>query len=179
MSTKDIMVEFIPLNVNLHKSHLIKLNEEYLTWIEGEMQKRYNIDMVLLLGISVEKYVEKSLEELSSYLPPEGIYYIIQNENLIIGMGALRKLKKGIGEIKRMYIKSKYRGNGYGKKILELLLEKGKEFGFSSIRLDTGEFMSAAHQVYRLAGFQERGQYSESEVPEFFLPYWLFMEKSL
>ncbi len=92
-------------------------------------------------------------------------------------MGALRTLKKGIGEIKRMYIKPNYRGNGYGKKILELLLKKGKEFGFSSIRLDTGEFMSAAHQVYRLAGFQERGQYSESEVPEFFLPYWLFMEK--
>ncbi|MBY8980911.1 MAG: GNAT family N-acetyltransferase [Candidatus Lokiarchaeota archaeon] len=173
------MVEFIPINLGLHKSHLIKLNEEYLTGIEGEMQKRYNIDLVLLLGISVGKYVEKSLEEFSSYLPPEGIYYVIQKNSSIIGMGALRTLKKGIGEIKRMYIKPKYRRNGYGKKMLELLLEKGKEIGFSSIRLDTGKFMSAAHQVYRLAGFQERGQYPESEVPEFFLPHWLFMEKSL
>lgn len=173
------MVEFIPINLGLHKSHLIKLNEEYLTGIEGEMQKRYNIDLVLLLGISVGKYVEKSLEEFSSYLPPEGIYYVIQKNSSIIGMGALRTLKKGIGEIKRMYIKPKYRRNGYGKKMLELLLEKGKEIGFSSIRLDTGKFMSAAHQVYRLAGFQERGQYPKSEVPEFFLPHWLFMEKSL
>ena len=138
------MVEFIPIDLDLHKSHLIKLTEEYLTWIEGEMQKRYNIDMVLLLGVSVEKYVEKSLKELSSYLPPKGIYYIIQKNSSIIGMGALRTLKMGIGEIKRMYIKPRYRGNGYGKKVLELLLEKGKEFGFSSIRLDTGEFMSAA-----------------------------------
>ena len=173
------MVEFIPYNLDMHKSQLVKLNEEYLTWIKDEMRKRYNIDMVLLLGISVAKYVEKSFKELSSFLPPKGFYYVIRVNNSIIGMGALRTLKMGIGEIKRMYIKPKYRRNGYGKKMLELLLEKGNEFGFSSIRLDTGEFMSAAHQVYRLAGFQERGQYPESEVPEFFLPHWLFMEKSL
>ena len=173
------MVEFIPINVNLHKSHLIQLNEEYLTWIASEMRKRYNIDMVLLMGISVSKYVEKTIEDLSSYLPPEGIYYLIQNDNSIFGMGALRTLKEGIGEIKRMYIKPKYRGNGYGKKILELLLKNGKEFGFSSIRLDTGDYMAAAHQVYRFARFQERERYLESEVPTFFLPHWLFMEKFL
>ena len=92
-------------------------------------------------------------------------------------MGALRKLNKNIGEIKRMYIKPKYRGKGFGKEMLGLLLKKGKEFGFSSIRLDTGKFMVAAQQVYRLAGFQEREQYLESEVPTNFLPYWLFMEK--
>ncbi|GAH09307.1 unnamed protein product [marine sediment metagenome] len=78
-----------------------------------------------------------------------------------------------------MYIRPNYRGNGYGKKILELLLKKGEEFGFSSIRLDTGEFMTAAHRVYRSAGFQECERYLESEVPEFFLPHWLFMEKFL
>ncbi|NVM45809.1 MAG: GNAT family N-acetyltransferase [Candidatus Lokiarchaeota archaeon] len=171
------MVEFIPTNLELHKQHLISLNEDYLTWIASEMQERYEINMVLLMGKTVSKYVENSIEDLSSYVPPTGIYYIIQKDSSIIGMGALRTLKKSIGEIKRMYIKPNYRGNGYGKKILELLLEKGKEFGFSSIRLDTGEFMTAAHRVYRLAGFQERERYLESEVPTFFLSHWLFMEK--
>jgi len=37
--------------------------------------------------------------------------------------------------------------------------------------------MAAAQRVYRLAGFQERERYLESEVPTFFLPLWLFMEK--
>lgn len=170
-------MDFIPIKSELHKSSLITLNEEYLTWIVGEMQKRYNIDMVMLMGISVQKYVENNIDDFLSYFPPESIYYIIQNNSSIFGMGAIRKLRKGIGEIKRMYIKPEYRGNGYGKEILELLLRKGKEFGFSSIRLDTGEFMVAAHQVYRKAGFQERARYLESEVPEFFLPHWLFMEK--
>ena len=171
------MVDFIPLKLELHKSNLTALNEEYLSWIAIEMQQRYKIDMELLLGVSVREFVKKFLEELSSYLPPEGIFYVLQVNSLIIGMGALRKLKKGVGEIKRMYIKPKYRGNGYGKEMLELLLKKGQEFGFSSIRLDTGKFMATAHQVYRLAGFQEREGYPESEVPNFFLPHWLFMEK--
>lgn len=173
------MVEFIPIKLELHKSHLINLNEEYLSWIADEMQQRYSIDTESLLGESIREYAKNSLEELSSYIPPDGIYYIIQIKSSIIGMGALRKLKKGIGEIKRMYLRSKYRGNGYGKEMLELLIKKGQEFGFSSIRLDTGKFMAAAQQVYQLAGFQIRERYIESEVPTFFLPHWLFMEKFL
>ena len=171
------MVDFIPINLELHKSHLLNLNFEYLSWIVDEMRQRYNIDLELQMGVNIREYTTKFLEELSSYLPPDGIYYMIKKNNSIIGMGALRKIKSGVGEIKRMYIKPKYRGNGYGKELLEQLLKKVKEFGFSSVRLDTGEFMTAAHRVYRLAGFQEREQYIESEVPTFFLPHWLFMEK--
>ena len=171
------MVEFIPTNLDLHKSHLIELTEEYFTWIRDEVQKRYNIDSFSIIGESILEYSEKTLEELTSFIPPEGIYYIIQINGSIIGMGALRTIKKGIGEIKRMYIQPKYRGKGYGKRILEVLLNKGLEFRFSSIRLDTGEFMTTAQKIYRLAGFQIRERYLESEVPTSFLPYWLFMEK--
>ena len=173
------MVDFIPINLELHKSHLINLNVEYLTWIVVEMRQRYDIDLELQMGVNIREYTTKFLEELSSYLPSNGIYYLMQINNSIIGMGALRKLITGIGEIKRMYIQTKYRGNGYGKELLDKLLKKGIEFGFSSFRLDTGDFMTAAHKVYRLAGFQERERYLESEVPESFLPHWLFMEKFL
>ena len=171
------MVEFIPINLELHKTELITLNEEYLSWIMDEMKKRYNIDLEKLTGVSVNEYTNNFLKDLSVYFPPEGIYYLIQVENSIIGMGALRTLKKSVGEIKRMYIRPKYRGNGYGKKILKILLKKGREFGFTSFRLDSGKFMTTAHRVYRLAGFHERERYPESEVPTFFLPHWLFMEK--
>ncbi len=171
------MVEFIPYNLDLHKSHLIKLTEEYFTWINDEVQKHYNIDTFSIIGESILEYAKKTLEDLTSYIPPEGIYYIIQKNGFIIGMGALRTIKKGIGEIKRMYIQPNYRGNGYGKEMLKLLLQKGKEFGYSSVRLDTGEFMTAAQQVYQLAGFQERERYLESEVPTSFIIHWLFMEK--
>lgn len=173
------MIEFIPINLDLHKSHLIKRNEEYLTWLASEMQQRYNINTVSILGESILEYAEKTLEELSSYVPPEGIYYILQIKEKIGGMGALRKLKKDVGEIKRMYIKPEYRKKGYGKAMLIQLLKKGKEFGFSTIRLDTGKFNDAAQYIYRSAGFQERKKYPESEEPAQFQPFWLYMEKSM
>jgi len=99
------MAEFIPINVNLHKSHLINLTEEYFNWINEEVQQRYNIDTFSLIGESILEYTKKTLENLSSYLPPEGIYYVLQVKGKIGGMGALRKLKIDVGEIKRMYIK--------------------------------------------------------------------------
>ena len=105
------MVEFVPVNIDLHKSHLIKLSEDYFTWLTGEVQKRYNIDKVSIMGESIHEYVEKTLEDLTSYIPPEGIYYVLQVKKRIGGMGALRKLKKDVGEIKRMYIKPEYRKN--------------------------------------------------------------------
>ena len=173
------MVEFIPINLDLHKSHLLKLTEEYFTWINDEVQQRYSIDTFSIIGESILEYAEKTLEHLSSYLPPEGIYYILLIKGKIGGMGALRKLKIDIGEIKRMYIKPEYRKKGYGKAMLKQLLKKGKEFGFSTVRLDTGKFMDAAQYVYRSAGFQEREKYPETEVPPQFQPFWLYMEKSL
>jgi len=173
------MVEFIPINLGLHKSHLIKLNEEYLTWIISEMQQRYNINPISIFGESILEYAEKTLEQLLSYLPLEGFYYVLQIKEEIGGMGALRKLKRNVGEIKRIYIRPEYRKKGYGKEMLTQLLKKGKEFGFSTIRLDTGEFMDAAQYVYRSAGFQEGDKYPESEVPPQFQPFWLYMEKTL
>ncbi len=173
------MAEFIPINLDLHKSHLIKLTEEYFTWISDEVQKRYNIDTSSIAGESLLEYAEKTLEDLTSYIPPEGIYYVLQIKQRIGGMGALRTLKKDVGEIKRMYIKPEYRKKGYGKAMLNQLLKKGKEFGFSTVRLDTGKFMVAAQYVYRSAGFREREIYPETEAPPQFQPFWLYMEKSL
>ena len=52
-------------------------------------------------------------------------------------------------------------------------------FGCSRILLDTGQFMTTAQNVYRVAGFKEIEKYPESEVPPEMQPYWLYMEKKL
>ncbi|UCH02861.1 MAG: GNAT family N-acetyltransferase [Candidatus Bathyarchaeota archaeon] len=94
-------------------------------------------------------------------------------------MGALKKLEDGIGEIKRMYIRPEHRGQGYGKTILNRLIDKSRELGYSTIRLDTADFMTTAQSMYRSAGFTMRDKYSGSEIPEWYQPYTVFMEKKL
>jgi GNAT superfamily N-acetyltransferase len=62
-------------------------------------------------------------------------------------MGAFRKINKNLREVKRINLRPNYRGNGYGKLLLDKLLKVGKEFGCSRILLDTGPFMNAAQHV--------------------------------
>ena len=94
-------------------------------------------------------------------------------------MGALRQIREKAGEIKRMYIRQRYRGKGYGKALLQQLLQKAKEFGYNSVYLDSGRFMTAAHKLYLSSGFIECNEYPETEIPLQFRPKWLFMEKAL
>jgi len=120
-----------------------------------------------------------SVEQLSSYKPPEGIYYILQIDGNVAGMGALRKIKTNFGEVKRMYIRPENRGKGLGKALLQQILRKAKEFQFSTIRLETGKFMTTAQYIYHEAGFREIDEYPEIETPLPLRPYWLFMEKKI
>ena len=173
------MIEYIPIDLRIHKSLLIDLNDEYLSWIAEEVMKHYKIDVVSLLGQPIRDYAKISVEELTSYVPPEGVFYILKIKKNVVGMGAFIKLNVNTGVIKRMYIRPNYRGKGFGKGLLRHLLNKGKEFGCSRILLDTGLFMTAAQHVYRSAGFQEREIYPETEVPPGLQPYWIYMEIKL
>jgi len=52
----------------------------------------------------------------SSLRPPDGVIYLLVDDgDIVAGMGAIRKVSDEIGEIKRMYIRPLYRGRGYGK----------------------------------------------------------------
>lgn len=175
------MVKSVPADISIHRSILVELNIEYLDWVLNEVQKRYDIDMRTSTAgePTVPEYVESNIESLASYKPQEGIFYLLQEGEEFVGMGAIHRLKKDVGEIKRMYIRPKLRGKGFGKALLQQLLAKGKEFGFSAVYLDTALFMKTAQHIYRSAGFSEREQYPESEIPQPIRHLWLYMEKRL
>ena len=172
------MVEFVPFDMNVHKKEYVKLNIELITWISDQLGDNYQLDAISTIGQTIPEYVDDHLKVLTSLKPPEGIIYLVVVEGDIAGMGALRKLSNEIGEIKRMYIRPFYRGRGYGKQMLNRLLEVGRKFGCSSFLLETSKFMTVAQHIYRAAGFIEREEYPESETPTVFRQYQLFMEKT-
>ena len=173
------MLKFIPLDLCIHQGPLLKLNKEHLLWISQKESEIYNINLESEIGIKIEFYVEECVKEFSNIYPPDGIYYILFIKNKPIGMGALKKISAGIGEIKRMYIRPKHRGKGYGKSLLNKLLTMAKEYNFTVIRLDTAIYMRAAQKIYRAAGFCEREKYPETEVPKAMQSHWLYFERSL
>ncbi len=172
------MVELVPFDLNVHKKEYVKLNIELITWISEQLRDNYQLDSVSIIGQTIPEYVDDHLKDLTSLKPPDGIVYLLVVEGNIVGMGALRKLGNEVGEIKRMYIRPFYRGRGYGKQMLNKLLEVGSKFGYSSFLLETSKFMTVARHIYKSVGFVEREEYPEIETPTAFRQYQIFMEKT-
>jgi len=171
------MAEFVPFDLNVHKEVFVELNVEFITWIADQLRENYQLDSVSKIGQTIPEYVDAHLEDLTSLKPPDGVIYLLVDDGDVAGMGAIRKLSDEVGEIKRMYIRPLYRERGYGKQMLNKLLEVGREFGCSSFLLETSKFMTVAQHIYKSAGFIEREEYPESETPEIFRSYQIFMEK--
>jgi len=177
-------VRFLPVDLRIHRSQVFDLNVEYMNWWSKGIEECFRTDLATLLGWSKKAVESKKREYLTSEVEklcsdPHGVYYLLVLVDSIIGMGALQRIRDKAGEIKRMYVRPSYRGKGYGKALLQQLLQRAKEFGYSSVYLDSGRFMTTAHNLYRSLGFIECNEYPETEIPPQFRPQWLFMVKTL
>ena len=173
-------VHFLPIDLHVHRSQVFDLMVEYSEWMAKEISEHFKIDILAARGIScIREYVASDFDRLISEVSSRGVFYLVEFEGVIIGMGALDQIREKTGAIKRMYIRPSYRGKGYGKALLQQLLQKAREFGYYSVYLDSGRFMTTAHKLYRSFGFIECNEYPETEIPPQFRPQWLFMEKTL
>ncbi len=173
-----MMIKFHVYDRALHRTEFIEMNRSYLNWMRDKCLSYFELDMVDTIG-PINNYVENSLPDFESLVPPESIIYIISFDGNIVGMGGLKRYNDDIAEIKRMYVKPDFRGKNLGTKMMNKLIETAKEFGYSKLRLDTGPISKVAQKVYKSAGFYEIEEYPEAEVPQIVRFDWNFMEKIL
>lgn len=78
-------------------------------------------------------------------------------------------------ELQKMYFHPKARGRGFGKKLIQLCLEKAKELAYSHVYLETLEEMHEARSLYESVGFKyidhRMGATGHSSCPVFMLKY--------
>lgn len=146
---------------------------EYLQWANQEVNKHFGVNF------DIKTMLDEDMEMLDKFLPPDGRLLLAKQDEGAAGLACMKKLKENTAEIKRMYVRSAYRGKGIGKALIERLFVEAGETGYTRIWLDSARFMKAAHALYRSSGFQEIEPYPESEIPADFQPNWIFMEKVL
>jgi ribosomal protein S18 acetylase RimI-like enzyme len=99
------------------------------------------------------------------YAPPEGRLLLAEYERQLAGCGALHRLEPEICEMKRLYLRSAFRGKGLGRALTETLIGEARSIGYRRMRLDTVEpMMKDAVSLYRRLGFKEIAPYRPNPI---------------
>jgi len=104
------------------------------------------------------------------YAPPDGRLLLAEYEGPLAGCVALHKLAlqrgdDGICEMKRLYLRPQFRGQGLGRALAERIIAEARQIGYRRMRLDTVEpVMKDAVAMYRKIGFKEIAPYRPNPI---------------
>ena len=132
-----------------------------------EIQKADNVAIAqvirdVLIEHNVPKvgtaYADPSLNFMfENYSEEKSAYFVVENEGKIIGGAGIAPLENGpkeICELQKMYFLPEARGLGLGAKLMEVCLEKARQFEFKKCYLETMPYMTNAQNLYKKSGFQ-------------------------
>lgn len=144
-----------------------------------EYQQFLNVDLCF-------QGFEQELASLpGKYAAPEGSILLAKYRGQIAGCVAVRLLKTEVDEkvsslapqqqnticeMKRLYVKSDFRGLSIGVKLTEAIIQKARQLGYSKMQLDTLQRLRTAMDIYRQFGFREIKPYYANPLDE--VVYW-------
>ena len=119
---------------------------------------------------------ERELAELpGDYVPPGGRLLLAYDSSQLAGCIALRRLEEQTCEMKRLFVREEFRGQGLGRQLIAGIIQEAKQIGYRNMRLHTlPPKMNDAIGLYRSYGFKEIAPYYKNPVPGA-----LFMELNL
>lgn len=133
----------------------------------GELFTEYT-NMLIEGDPTIKEYLEiqnysDELEHLESkYGLPYGRLYLAYCDGELAGCIGLRKIDEQNCEMKRLYVRSKFRGKQIGHQLIQKIINDAKEIGYSYMLLDTLPFLQSAVHMYKKFGFYEISCYNDS-----------------
>lgn len=110
---------------------------------------------------------EEELAKLpGKYAPPEGRLLVARSDAGLAGTVALRSLGEGTCEMKRLFVREAYRGQGLGRQLVHRILDEARRIGYRRMRLDTLAHMTEAVTLYKSTGFQVIPAYYHNPLPD-------------
>lgn len=113
---------------------------------------------------------QQELRELpGDYAEPAGGLLLASVDGQPAGCCAFRPLISSdhlnACEMKRLYVRSGFRGLGLGRQLVEAIVERARHAGYSTMLLDTLSDMESARALYQEVGFTEIAPYYYNPIP--------------
>ena len=120
------------------------------------------------LGFSLcfQNFDEELANLPGDYAPPDGRLLLAYVSNELAGSVAMHKITEHICEMKRLYLRPQFRGEGFGRMLADAVIAEARNIGYKFMRLDTVEpVMKDAVAMYRNLGFYEIEPYRTNPMP--------------
>ena len=144
------MLKIIQVSSEKHIKLVKKLFREYADYLDIDLEfQNFNQELKNLPG---------------DYSPPEGELLLAFQQNKLVGCVALRKFDRGICEMKRLYVREKFRGKGIGKTLSQKIIKIASNKNFNYMCLDTLPYMKEAISLYKSLGFKEIPPYRHNPI---------------
>ncbi len=119
-------------------------------------------DALALLAEAVEEARERYPEFFAPGAPAptnaplvtRASFVLARLQETVVGCGALRPIDADTAEIKRMFVRRSARRQGVARAIVAQLLDHARDFGYRTVRLETGNRQPEAIALYASCGFQ-------------------------
>ena len=112
--------------------------------------------------LEIQNYDDELKHLEKKYGLPYGRLYLVYYNNEVAGCIGLKKIDKKNCEMKRLYVRPKFRGKQIGEQLIEKIIKAAKEIGYSYMLLDTLPFLKGAIYLYKKYGFYEIASYNNS-----------------
>jgi GNAT superfamily N-acetyltransferase len=91
---------------------------------------------------------------LNDPLVPRSTFLVARRDGRPVGCAALRPMDDEAAEVRRMYVAPWVRRQGIGRRLLTALEQAASEFGYHTLRLETGNRQPEAIALYESYGFR-------------------------
>lgn len=112
--------------------------------------------------LQIQHYDDEIEHPDHKYGPPNGRLYLALWNGQAAGCAALRQISQSECEMKRLYVRPEYQGNGIGDALVAQIIDDARSIGYSHLKLDTFPFLTRAIVMYRNLGFYEIPKYNDS-----------------
>ena len=89
-----------------------------------------------------------------SYFARGGTFCVLEDrDGSVVGAYGLYPMENQTCELRKMYLRREYRGQGLGKRLLEDALANARQLGFARVVLETASVLKEAITLYESYGF--------------------------